>query len=324
MGLSLSLPGPARSVRGMALPVALALIYADGVVHWLAVSEHIGSTVNVAFFLVVGGVQVSAPPFALRHRKALWWIGLPFTLFLFGLYVSTRVVPPPFELEPEPVETLGAVAKGLELAILLSLGLFYGHAAVATRFREVFAAIRRTLGPIRLKRGLAAGAAIAIASAAAAAYFVAQPSPPPEPSAPLFVTTTTDGEVFELSQHFRFHPVVLSFLCIQSTEGQRLLNETLKPLRTTYSSLELILLTVDTNPDANDTIASVNAYRDAYGITWPFVIDDGSLKASYKVNTSIALFVIEKRGLIAFQSFGWVDFTTLKAAIDETRRAYAA
>lgn len=130
MGAALKQYGPRLSRRSAALVAGLTLLFADGVVHWLAVLEHVGSAPDVAFFLVVGLAQVVGVPVALRSRKVLWWLGVPLTAFLLGLYVATRLVALPFESEPEPFELLGLVSKALEASALLALAVFFGRGIV--------------------------------------------------------------------------------------------------------------------------------------------------------------------------------------------------
>ena len=136
-GAPLVLPGYSASRRQLALLTALALLYADGVVHWLAVSEHIGSGPNVAFFLAAGGIQVLSAPIALRRDRLLWWAGLPFTAFLILMYAVTRVAVLPLELGLEPIEQLGLVSKGIEVSLLVALTAYFGRRIVPAGLREL-------------------------------------------------------------------------------------------------------------------------------------------------------------------------------------------
>jgi hypothetical protein len=113
----------------------LTLLYADGLLHWLAVLEHLGEPLSAIFFLVAGGVQVGAVPLVLRRERALWWVGVALTVFFIELYVITRIVPPPFSLEPESIESLGTLSKGTELALLVVLGVFFGSRMVPAKLK---------------------------------------------------------------------------------------------------------------------------------------------------------------------------------------------
>ena len=136
MGLLLSHPGSLRPVQSGGLVAGLTLLYADGLVHWLAVLEHLGEPPSVAFFLVAGGVQVGAVPLIRHRQRVIWGVGVALTLFLIELYIITRIVPPPFSFRPESVETLGVVSKGIEFAVLAALGVFFGPQIVPMRLRR--------------------------------------------------------------------------------------------------------------------------------------------------------------------------------------------
>src|SRR2546426_6862701 len=118
VGLGLVVPGLLTSARGFALVSGLSLLYADGLLHWFAILEHVGEAPSMWFFAVSGAVQIFAIPFALRWRRAAWWSGVVLSVFFLLLYFWTRVVPAPFSVEPEGVEGLGLLSKATELRIL--------------------------------------------------------------------------------------------------------------------------------------------------------------------------------------------------------------
>ncbi len=99
------------------------------------VLEHLGEPLSAAFFIVSGGIQVTAVPWVLRRERALWWIGVALTVFFIELYVVSRIVPPRFSLEPEALESLGTLSKGIEVALLVALALFLGTRMVPARLR---------------------------------------------------------------------------------------------------------------------------------------------------------------------------------------------
>ena len=134
-GLILSFPGP-RSIRWAGLVAGLSLLYVDGLLHWLAVLEHLGEPLSAVFFGVAGAIQVGIVPLVLRRERLLWWIGVALTVFFIELYVITRIIPPPFSLEPESVESLGTISKGVELALLMALGVFFGSRMVPARLKN--------------------------------------------------------------------------------------------------------------------------------------------------------------------------------------------
>jgi len=109
-GLVLSYPESLTSVRALVIPLGLTLLYADGLLHWLAVIEHLTEPLSAAFFIGSGAVQIGAIPLIRRRERLLWWVGVALTVFFIELYVITRIVPPPFSLEPEAVESLGTLS----------------------------------------------------------------------------------------------------------------------------------------------------------------------------------------------------------------------
>lgn len=126
--------------RLVALKVGLIALYADGVIHWLAVLEHIGSGSQMAFFLVSGAAQIGAVwPWG-RFPPLVWIVGVPFTIALIGLYFVTRVVPAPFEVHAEPFEALGAISKAVEMVMLASLGAALDHRRIVERLKASVAA----------------------------------------------------------------------------------------------------------------------------------------------------------------------------------------
>jgi len=136
------LPGRARPA---ALAIGLTLLYADGVVHWFAILEHLGhlgGETTVLFFLATGAVQIAAVPLALRREGVLWWTGVAFTVFLIALFAVTRFVPPPFALQPEPIEPLGLLSKVIEVGILAAMAVYFGRRIVPWGTRKAPVPIR--------------------------------------------------------------------------------------------------------------------------------------------------------------------------------------
>ena len=125
--------------RGLGLVAGLALLYADGIVHWFAILEHLGEPASALFFLATGAVQVAAVPLALRGERILWWVGVALTAFLVVLFAVTRLVPTPFALVLEPAEPLGLLSKGLEAGILGAMGAFFGRRIIPWGARKVAA-----------------------------------------------------------------------------------------------------------------------------------------------------------------------------------------
>lgn len=104
---------------GRALLVALPLLYLDGVIHWLAVSEHTALPLHATFFVAVGSAQVFVALVAPRSAGLLWWVGVVLTSSMMALYFLTRLSANPFSGSPEPFEALGLFSKSVEAALLV-------------------------------------------------------------------------------------------------------------------------------------------------------------------------------------------------------------
>ena len=135
-GLLITYRESLRSVQRIGLVAGLTLLYADGLLHWLAVLEHLSEPLSAVFFVISGAIQVGATPLARSREKLLWWVGVALTLVFIELYIITRIIPPPFSLEPESVESLGTFSKGVEIATMAALGIFFGSRIVPVRLRK--------------------------------------------------------------------------------------------------------------------------------------------------------------------------------------------
>lgn len=136
VGVALRSSGRVRSRREIGLALVLVLLYLDGVIHWLAVSEHLAELPSATFFVITGAVQISAAPLVWRRERALWFVGAFFTVFLIELYLATRFVPAPFATEPESFEFLGSMSKVVEFAILGALVPVFGRGIVPRRLSD--------------------------------------------------------------------------------------------------------------------------------------------------------------------------------------------
>lgn len=131
-----------KSVRVLSFLAGLTLLYADGLLHWFAVSEHLTEPLSAIFFVFTGAIQVGAVPFLRQRDRLLWWVGVPLTIFFLELYIITRIVPPPFSVEPESVESLGTLSKAVELGLLAALGIYFGRSLVPTRLKSALTNVR--------------------------------------------------------------------------------------------------------------------------------------------------------------------------------------
>jgi len=164
VGLSLVMPGLLRSVRRFALVSGLSLLYADGLLHWFAILEHIGAVPFMWFFAASGAVQIFAIPFALRWERVAWWSGVALSIFFVVLYALVLFVPEPLSVEPEGVTRLGLLSKVAELGILGGMAGYFGN-------RIVPVILRRALHNRGVVELLLAGAVLTAAIAGVEAFW---------------------------------------------------------------------------------------------------------------------------------------------------------
>ncbi len=158
VGLGLVVPGVLTSARGFALVAGLSLLYADGLLHWFAILEHVGAVPFMWFFAVSGAVQIFAIPFALRWERVAWWSGVALSVFFVVLYGAVLIVPEPLGVEPEGVTVLGLLSKAAELGVLVGMAGYFGT-------RIVPAILRRLLQNRRLVELLLVGSVLTAAIA---------------------------------------------------------------------------------------------------------------------------------------------------------------
>ena len=103
--------------------IASSSMFADGVVHFYVVSEHLGGAPFVAFFAATGAVQLVLGYALLRGARVTYMASAILTAGLIALFFVTRLVPPPFAAEPETFEPVGLISKALESSTLIALGL---------------------------------------------------------------------------------------------------------------------------------------------------------------------------------------------------------
>lgn len=100
------------------LTIAVFLMLTDGIIHLIALNEHLEVTVIALFFLGVGIAQIAMSPALLGNWRFVLPLSILVTVVLIVLFIVTRFLAPPFHDEPEPVEALGLVSKAIEVALL--------------------------------------------------------------------------------------------------------------------------------------------------------------------------------------------------------------
>src|SRR2546428_2470258 len=81
-------------VRGRRI-LATFLLFADGAIHIVAIGEHVESIV-VGFFLVLAPLEFIGGFTIFRASRPILWAGLLGGVSLFGFYLSSRLILPPF------------------------------------------------------------------------------------------------------------------------------------------------------------------------------------------------------------------------------------
>jgi len=89
-----------RNREKAVLMVAVFLMFSDGIVHLIALSEHLEVTAIAAFFLVSGVAQIAMSPALLREWRFAPPLSILGTMSLIVLFIVTRIIAPPFHDEP--------------------------------------------------------------------------------------------------------------------------------------------------------------------------------------------------------------------------------
>ncbi len=95
-----------------------------GVLHLLLVPDHFGESTYAGFFFIAAGIAelLLAAGLLARPSSVLTTLVAGLALLLLLIYAVTRIVAPPFQSQPEPVDAIGLITKTLELgAALLAL-----------------------------------------------------------------------------------------------------------------------------------------------------------------------------------------------------------
>lgn len=104
-----------------ALFAASTLMFADGILHFFVVSEHLATLPFAVFFVIAGAVQLGLGFQLFRASPRVYFASVLVMAALVVAFFASRLVAPPFADEPEPVESLGVVSKVLEIAAIGAL-----------------------------------------------------------------------------------------------------------------------------------------------------------------------------------------------------------
>ena len=103
--------------------LASSLMFADGVLHFYVVSEHLAVLPFALFFVVAGAIQLGLGFGLFKERPLVYYLSVVVTLGLIALFFAARAVAVPFSEGPEEFEALGILSKVLEFLTLGVLGL---------------------------------------------------------------------------------------------------------------------------------------------------------------------------------------------------------
>ncbi|MEK6851337.1 MAG: hypothetical protein AABY30_02235, partial [Candidatus Thermoplasmatota archaeon] len=103
--------------------VASTLMFADGVLHFFVVSEHLSILPFAVFFVAAGAVQIGLGFGLFKPRPFVYLVSAVLTVGLIGLFFLSRAVTLPYADGPEEYEVLGLVSKALEFATIAALGI---------------------------------------------------------------------------------------------------------------------------------------------------------------------------------------------------------
>lgn len=123
LGARMLLLGKPATRTAHLLFLASTLMFADGVLHFYVVSEHLSILPFAIFFAAAGAVQVGLGFGLFRERPLVYYLSVIVTIGLIVLFVVSRLVALPFSEGREEFEAIGVLSKVLEFVTLGALGL---------------------------------------------------------------------------------------------------------------------------------------------------------------------------------------------------------
>ena len=123
MGARLLLLGKPASRQSYWLFAASTLMFADGILHFYVVSEHLSILPFAVFFVAAGAVQLGLGFGLFRARPLVYLLSVLVTIGLIAVFFVSRVATVPFAEGPEEFEVIGILSKILEGATLVALGV---------------------------------------------------------------------------------------------------------------------------------------------------------------------------------------------------------
>lgn len=104
-----------------ALFAASSLMFADAILHFYVVADHLEIAPFAVFFVVAGIVQVALGFGLFRSRPLVYGLSVLVTVGLIAVFFAARIWTLPFASGPEEWELSGVVSKVLEVLTLVAL-----------------------------------------------------------------------------------------------------------------------------------------------------------------------------------------------------------
>jgi hypothetical protein len=123
IGARMLLLGKPASRQAYLLFATSTLMFADGVLHFFVVSEHLAIVPFAVFFVAAGAAQIGLGFGLFKPRPFVYLVSAVLTVGLIGLFFLSRTVTLPYAEGPEEYEFLGLVSKVLEFATIAALGI---------------------------------------------------------------------------------------------------------------------------------------------------------------------------------------------------------
>lgn len=133
--------------------------------------------------------------------------------------------------------------------------------------------------------------------------------------APDFALKDTDGGTVRLSD-YKGKVIFLSAIDPKGSPCQIETQNVIKLLFDRYGS-RVVFLTIDVQLLGADTLASLKDFRIQIGAGWKFLLDDGSMRGNYGIDSTPRAIIISARGTILYHHTGMSQSSELSTQLDK-------